>query len=52
MAITDTLNLTLQALTYLDILKYHPYIFNLVHGVLPETNPDMVDYVVKLVKEY
>jgi uroporphyrinogen decarboxylase len=22
------------------------------HGVLPETNPDMVDYLVKTVKDY
>ena len=35
---------------YLDIFKDKPYIFNLGHGVLPNTDPSMVDYLVKLVK--
>ena len=50
--LTDTKNLKKQALKYLDIFKDHPYIFNLGHGVLPETKPDMVDYLVKMVKDY
>ena len=50
--LTDTENLKKQALRYLDIFRDHPYIFNLGHGVLPETNPDMVDYLVKMVKDY
>ena len=50
--LTDTENLKKQALKYLDIFKDHPYIFNLGHGVLPETNPNMVDYLVKMVKDY
>jgi len=37
---------------YLDIFKNKQYIFNLGHGVLPNTNPNMVDYLVKLVKNY
>ena len=37
---------------YLDIFKDHPYIFNLGHGVLPETDPRMVNYLVKMVKDY
>ena len=37
---------------YLDIFKDHPYIFNLGHGVLPETEPDKMDYLVKMVKNY
>ena len=37
---------------YLDIFKDKPYIFNLGHGVLPNTDPGMVDYLVKLVKNY
>ena len=35
---------------YLDIFKDKQYIFNLGHGVLPNTDPSMVDYLVKLVK--
>jgi uroporphyrinogen decarboxylase len=50
--LTDTTNLKNQTLKYLDIFKDHPYIFNLGHGVLPETNPDMVEYLVKMVKDY
>ena len=37
---------------YLNIFKDHPYIFNLGHGVLPETDPNMMDYLVKMVKDY
>ena len=50
--LTDIENLKKNTLKYLDIFKDHPYIFNLGHGVLPETNPDMVDYLVKMVKDY
>ena len=50
--LTDIENLRKQTLKYLEIFKDHPYIFNLGHGVLPETNPDMVDYLVKMVKDY
>ena len=50
--LTDTENLKKQTLKYLNIFKDHPYIFNLGHGVMPETNPDMVDYLVKTVKDY
>jgi len=50
--LTDINNLKKQTLKYLDVFKDHPYIFNLGHGVLPETNPDMVDYLVKMVKDH
>jgi uroporphyrinogen decarboxylase len=50
--LTNTENLRKETLKYLDIFKDHPYIFNLGHGVLPETNPDMVDYLAKMVKDY
>ena len=50
--LTDTENIKKEALKYLNTFKDHPYIFNLGHGVLPETNPDMVDYLVKMVKDY
>ena len=41
-----------QTMKYLDIFKDHPYIFNLGHGVLPETDLNMMDYLVKTVKDY
>ena len=50
--LTDKENLKKETLKYLNTFKDHPYIFNLGHGVLPETNPDMVDYLVKTVKDY
>jgi len=50
--LTDTENLKKEVLKYLEIFKDHPYVFNLGHGVLPETNPNMVDYLVKTVKDY
>ena len=50
--LTDTDNLKKEAKKYLDIFKDHPYIFNLGHGVLPETDPNMMDYLVTTVKDY
>ena len=50
--LTDKETLKKEALKYLDIFKDHPYIFNLGHGVLPETAPDMVEYLVNTVKDY
>ena len=52
MLLTDKENLKRETKRYLDIFKDHPYIFNLGHGVLPETDPSMVDYLVKMVKDY
>ncbi len=50
--LTDKENLKKEALKYLEIFKDHPYIFNLGHGVLPETNPDMVELLVKTVRDH
>ena len=48
----DKDSLKRESLNYLNLFKDHPYIFNLGHGVLPETNPDMVDYLVKLIRDF
>ena len=50
--LTDKESLKKETTKYLDIFKDHPYIFNLGHGVLPETDPNMMDYLVKTVKNY
>jgi uroporphyrinogen decarboxylase len=50
--LTDKENLKRQAIKYLEIFRDHPYIFNLGHGVLPETNPDMMEYLVNTVKDF
>ena len=41
-----------SAKKYLDIFKGLPYIFNLGHGLLPETDPDKVAKLVKFYREY
>ncbi len=48
--LTDYENLKKETHKYLKIFKDHPYIFNLGHGILPETNPEMVENLIKIVK--
>ena len=50
--LTDKENLKKQVRKYLDIFRDHPYIFNLGHGILPETNPEMVECLVNTVRDY
>jgi uroporphyrinogen decarboxylase len=50
--LTDKEKLKKEAIKYLDVFKDHPYIFNLGHGVLPETDPNMFEYLVNTVKDY
>ena len=50
--LTDKDNIKRNAIKYMEIFRDHPYIFNLGHGVLPETNPDMVKYLVNTVKDF
>jgi len=50
--LSDKETLKRETIKYLDIFKDHPYIFNLGHGVLPETDPNMFEYLVNTVKSY
>ncbi|MDC3027635.1 uroporphyrinogen decarboxylase [Candidatus Pelagibacter sp.] len=50
--LTDQENLKKEVLKYLDIFKDHPYIFNLGHGILPETDPAMVEHLINTVRDY
>ena len=50
--LTDKETIKKETRKYLDIFKNHPYIFNLGHGVLPETDPNMFEYMVNTVKNY
>ena len=50
--LTDLDNVKKESLRYLNIFKDHPYIFNLGHGVLPQTNHNTVEYLVKYVREF
>ena len=45
-------NLKKQIRKYLEIFKDHPYVFNLGHGILPETEVDMVYELVETVRNY
>ncbi len=50
--LTDYENLKKETTKYLETFKDHPYIFNLGHGILPETNPEMVANLIKIVKNF
>ena len=50
--LSDTKKLKDETVKILNIFKNHPHIFNLGHGVLPQTDPNMVDYLVNIVKNY
>ena len=50
--LTDIQTLKKEASKYLEIFQDHPYIFNLGHGILPETNPEMVESLIKIVKDF
>ena len=50
--LTDKETIKRETIKYLDIFKDHPYIFNLGHGVLPETDHNMFEHMVNTVKNY
>jgi uroporphyrinogen decarboxylase len=37
---------------YLNIFEGHPYIFNLGHGLLPETDPNTLQKVIERVSNF
>ena len=41
-----------QAKKYLDAFKNTPYIFNLGHGLLPETDPENLKKLINFVRNY
>ena len=41
-----------NALNYLNVFKEVPYVFNLGHGLLPETEPDKLGRLIKFYREY
>ncbi len=50
--LSDKENLKKQIRRYLNIFKDHPYVFNLGHGILPETEVEMVYELVETVRNY
>ena len=41
-----------EAAKYLDIFDKVPYIFNLGHGIIPETKPDKLEKLIKFIRRY
>ena len=50
--LSDKENLQKEVTKYLEIFRNHPYVFNLGHGILPETKIEMVDELVKIVRDF
>ncbi len=50
--LTDQKILRIEVEKYLGIFKDHPYIFNLGHGILPETKIEMVEELIKIVRNF
>ena len=50
--LTDKEVLKKEVEKYLHIFKDHPYIFNLGHGILPETKIEMVEDLIKIVRNF
>ena len=48
--LTDKENIKKNTEKYLNIFKNYPYIFNLGHGVLPETKPETIEYIIQVVR--
>jgi len=48
--LTDKENIKKNIEKYLNIFKNYPYIFNLGHGVLPETKPETIEYIIQIVR--
>ena len=50
--LTDKEILKKEVKKYLDIFKDHPYVFNLGHGILPETKIETVNELINIVRDY
>ena len=44
--------ITKEVTKYLKIFKNYNYIFNLGHGVLPNTNPDKISHLIKTIRNF
>ena len=49
--LTEKKNIKKKVNKYLDIFSGYPYIFNLGHGVLPDTDPSIINFVIKTIRE-
>ena len=49
--LTDKEKIKKSTENYLNIFKDYPYIFNLGHGVLPETKPETIEHLIQIVRK-
>ena len=49
--LTNKENIKKKVNYYLNVFSGYPYIFNLGHGVLPETDPSMIEFMVRTIRE-
>jgi uroporphyrinogen decarboxylase len=49
--LTNKKNIKKSVDHYLNVFSGYPYIFNLGHGVLPETDPNMIKYIIDIIRE-
>jgi uroporphyrinogen decarboxylase len=48
--LTDKEKIKKNTENYLNIFSDYPYVFNLGHGILPETKPEMIEYIIRIVR--
>jgi len=48
--LTDKEKIKKTTENYLNIFSDYPYIFNLGHGVMPETKPETIEYIIQIVR--
>ena len=48
--LTDKEKIKKSTENYLNIFSDYPYIFNLGHGVIPETKPEIIEYIIQIVR--
>tara|TARA_B100002003_G_C14116357_1_gene536950 strand:+ start:213 stop:1160 length:948 start_codon:yes stop_codon:yes gene_type:complete len=49
--LTDKEKIKKTTENYLNIFSDYPYIFNLGHGVLPETKPETIEYIIQIIRD-
>ena len=50
--LTNKENLNQKVNMYMEIFRDHPYVFNLGHGIMPDTKIEMVEELVKIVRDF
>ena len=48
--LTDKEKIKKSTENYLNIFQDYPYIFNLGHGILPQTEPEIIEYIIHLIR--